>query len=153
MIINQLAEVAHFDTRANFLRGLEAPGRYPQNSCTFAKPSPSVIRHQRGDPVPVNCLEIHAPGIDLDLETATALLQEWMGAEELDYYRISMCDDNDPMGRICLIYYDVEDKKGKYRAKELGGRGQDLRAIFPAKREWDTALDRLHALASQQYTE
>ncbi len=153
MIANQLAKVAHFNTRANFLRGLEAPGRFPPNSCTFAKPSPSVIRHQRGDPVPVNCLEIHAPGIDLDLETATALLQEWMGAEELDYYRISMRDDNDPTSRACLIYYDIEDKKGKYRAKELGGRGQDLKAITPAKREWDTTLDHLHALAYQQYTE
>lgn len=152
-IVNQLAKLARFDTRANFLRGLEAPGRYPQNSCTFAKPSPSVIRHQRGDPVPVNCLEIHAPGIDMDLETVTALLQEWMEAEELDYYRITICDDNDPTGRACLIYYDKEDKKGKYRVKELGGRGQDLRAITLAKREWDTTLDHLHALASQQYTE
>jgi len=152
-IVDQLAKLAHFDTRANFLRGLEAHGRYPQNSCTFAKPSPSVIRHQRGDPVPVNCLEIHAPGIDIDLETATALLQEWIEAEQLDYYRITMCDDNDPTGRTCLIYYDIEDQKGKYRSKELGGRGQDLRAITLPKRAWDAALDQLHTLATQLNTE
>lgn len=85
----------------------------------------------------------------MDLETATALLQEWMEAEELDYYRITMRDDNDPTGRTCLIYYDREDQKGKYRAKELGGRGQDLRAITLLELEWDTALDHLHTLAAQ----
>jgi hypothetical protein len=146
LIVNQLTKLACFDTRANFLRELEAPGRYPNSSCTFEKQF--VSRHHQDQAVPVDCLVIRAPNALADQTSAIELLQEWMVAEQLDYYRITTTGDNVHIGTTRLIYYDVAEQKGKYWVKEKGGRGHNLRAITLPKREWDTALDRLHALAS-----
>jgi hypothetical protein len=150
-IVDQLAKLARFDTRANFLGELEAPGRYPPDSCKIEKQS--VSRHHQGQAVPVDCLVIRAPNAFVDQESAVALLQAWMEAEQLDYYRITTTGDTGHIGTTCLIYYDVVEQKGKYWVKEQGGKGQDLRAITLPKREWDTALDHLHTLAAQLHTE
>ena len=92
---------------------------------------------------------IRAPNALVDEAAAIALLQEWMEAEQLDYYRITTTGDNVHTGTTHLIYYDMAEQKGKYWVKEKGGRGQDLRAITSPKREWDTGLDHLHSLAAQ----
>lgn len=146
-IVEQLTKLARFDTRANFLRELEAPGRYPNGSCTIEKQF--VSRHHQDQAVPVDSLVIRAPNALADEAAAIALLQEWMEAEQLDYYRITTTGDNVHTGTTHLIYYDVAEQKGKYWVKEKGGRGQDLRAITSPKREWDTGLDHLHSLAAQ----
>ncbi len=150
-IVDQLAKLARFDTRANFLRGLEAPGRYPPGSCTIEKQF--VSRHHRVQAVPVDCLVIRAPNALVDQASAVALLQAWMEAEPLDYFRIITTGGNGHTDAARLIYYDVAEQYGKYWVKEQGGKGQDLRAITLPKREWDTALDQLHTLAAQHNTE
>jgi hypothetical protein len=145
LIVNQLAKLAHFDTRANFLRELEASGRFPPNSCKFEKQP--VFRYHLGQAVPVDCLVIQAPYALVDQASAVALLQAWMEAEQLDYYRIITIWDSGHTGTTCLIYYDVVEQKGKYWNKGQGGKAQEMRAITPPKREWDTVLEHLHTPA------
>ena len=150
-IMEQLTKLARFDTRANFLRELEAPGRYPNGSCTIEKQF--VSRHHQDQAVPVDSLVIRAPNALADQAAAIALLQEWMDAEQLDYYRILTIGDNSHIGTTSLIYYDVTEQRGKYWVKELGGKGQDLRAITLPMREWDTTVENLHTPAAQLNSE
>lgn len=96
---------------------------------------------------------IRDPNALADQASAVELLQEWMEAEQLDYYRIIATGGGSSIVTTRLIYYDVAEQKGKYWVKEQGGKGQDLRAITLPKREWDVALDQLHTLAAQLHTE
>jgi hypothetical protein len=146
-IVSGLTRLARFDTRANFLRQLEAPGRYPPSTCAIERHP--VFRHQQGQSVWVDCLVMHAPEALSDQEAAVALLQQWMEAEELDYYRITTTGSNDPKGKTRLIYYDVLEQKGRYWVQERGGRGQELGAMTLPTREWDPALAQLQELAAQ----
>jgi hypothetical protein len=143
-IMSGLVRLARFDTRSHFLRRLEAPDRYQSGSCTIEHPS--VFRHQQGQAVQVDCLVIRAPDALPDQESAVALLQEWMEAEEMDYYRITITDAND---KTHLIFYDVLEQKGKYWVQDLGGRGQALGVLTRPTRAWDSVLAQLQTLATQ----
>jgi hypothetical protein len=145
LIINQLALLAHFDTRTNFLRELETPDRFPPNSCWIEKQS--VFRYHLGQAVPVDCLVIKSPNALIDQESAVALLKGWIEAEQLDYYRIITTDDNGKKDTTRLIYYDMVEQKGKYWNKEQGGKAQEIRAITSPQREWDMALEHLRTPA------
>lgn len=144
-IVNSLARLARFNTRANFLRHLEAPGRYPTGSCMIERHK--VVK--RSQETLVDCLVIDAPEALNDHESAVALLQEWMEAEKIDYYRIKTTGRHDPKGKTRLIFYDELEQKGKYWVEEQGGKGYELRAITTPAREWDLTLAQLQTLAAQ----
>ncbi|HEY4034990.1 MAG TPA: hypothetical protein VGL94_13605 [Ktedonobacteraceae bacterium] len=146
-IVSSLARLARFDTRTNFLRHLEAPSRYPPGSCMIEKHR--VSRHMQEQATWVDCLVVHAPEALSDQETAIALLQEWMEAEEIDYYRITTTSHNDPKGKTRLIFYDVLEQKGRYWVQDQGGKGHELGALMPPTREWDLTLAQLQILAAQ----
>lgn len=146
-IVSGLARLARFDTRANFRRRLEAPDRYPPGSCTIEKHP--VSRHMQEQAAWVDCLVVHAPEPLTNQEAAVALLQEWMEAEELDYYRITTTGRNDPKGKTRLIYYDVLEQKGRYWVQEQGGKGHELGTVILPLKEWDPALVLLRSLAAE----
>lgn len=135
---------AHPYTRFE-MASLEAPGRFPPNSCKFEKQP--VFRYHLGQSVPVDCLMIQVPYALVDQASAVVLLQAWMEAEQLDYYRIITTDENDHTRITYVIFYDEVEQKGKYWNREQGGKAQDLRAITPPKREWDMVLDHLRSPA------
>jgi len=145
-IVNGLAQIARFDTRANFLRQLEVPGRFATGSCAFEKHS--VVRH-RGQPAIVDCLVIRAPGALANRDEAMSLLQEWMEAESLDYYRITTMGLNDTTIKSKLIFYDISAQRGKYWISEQNGKAFDFGAVLLPTREWDASIVQLQALAAQ----
>lgn len=146
-IVSGLARLARFDTRSNFLSRLEAPGRYPPGSCKIEKHP--VSRHMQEQATRVDCLVVHALEALTNQEAAVVLLQEWMEAEEIDYYRITTTGRNDPKGKTRLIYYDVLEQKGRYWVQEQGGKGHELGAMTLLTREWDPVLAQLRTLAIQ----
>ncbi len=97
----------------------------------------------------VDCLVVLAPEALSDQEAAVALLQEWMEAEEIDYYRIIPTGRNDPKGKTRLIFYDVLEQKGRYWVQDQGGKGHELGAMTLPTREWDLTLSQLRTLATQ----
>lgn len=97
-----LVQLARFETRSSLLRKLEVPGRYPSGNCTIEKQK--VYRRPLGQSVWVDCLVVYAAGAPTDRDGAIALLQEWMEAERLDYYRITITGHNDPADKTHLIY-------------------------------------------------
>jgi len=145
-IVNGLAQIARFDTRANFLRQLEVPSRFATGSCAFERPS--VVRY-RGHLATVDCLVIRAPGALVDQDEAMSLLKEWMEAESLDYYRITTKGLNDTTGKSKLIFYDVVTQRGKYWNSEQKGRAFDFEAVLLPTREWDARIVQLQAFADQ----
>ena len=145
-IVNGLAQIARFDTRAKFLRQLEVPGRFATGSCAFEKHS--VVRH-RGQSAMVDCLVIRAPGALANQDEAMSLLQEWMEAESLDYYRITTKGLNDTTSKSKLIFYDVSVQRGKYWNSEQNGNAFDFGAVLLPTREWDASIVQLQALADQ----
>ena len=145
-IVNGLAQIARFDTRANFLRQLEVPGRFATGSCAFEKHS--VVRH-RGQSAMVDCLVIRAPGALANRDEAMSLLQEWMEAESLDYYRITTKGLNDTTSKSKLIFYDVSAQRGKYWNSEQNGKAFDFEAVLLPIRKWDASIVQLQALEDQ----
>lgn len=147
VIVDRLAQLARFETRASFQRQLEAPGRAPIGSCSFKKET--VERETLGRRTTVDCLVIQSPTALAGKETAVALLQEWMLAETLDYYRIAVAKRDDPTAVTHIIYYDVVTQRGKYWDKEQGIKGQKtLEAVPLPAREWDTTLAQLRTMTT-----
>jgi hypothetical protein len=145
-IVNRLAQLARYDTRANFLHNLEVPGRYGSGSCAMEKHR--VVRH-RGQSGMVDCLVVQAPGALADRDEAMSLLQEWMESETLDYYRITTTGSNGDGSKTRLIFYDVPERSGKYWNKAQGGRGFDFEIVPLYERAWDASLHQLEVLADQ----
>jgi hypothetical protein len=145
-IVNGLAQLARYDTRANFLHNLEVPGRYGSGSCAMEKHT--VVRH-RGQSGMVDCLVIRAPGALADRDEAMSLLQEWMESETLDYYRITTTGRYGDGSKTRLIFYDVPERRGKYWNKVQGGRGFDFEIVPLPIRAWDESLHQLEVLADQ----
>lgn len=138
-IVDQLVLLAQFETRANFLRKLEASGPYPVDSFAFIKEN--IVRGT------VDCLQVRVPEMLATKEAAVALLQEWMSFERLDYYRIAAEKrGNSPAP---LIFYQVSNQRGKYSTREPGKQAQDLEAIPLPARDWDSSLAKLRTLAIQ----
>lgn len=138
-IVDQLVLLAQFETRANFLRKLEASGPYPVDSFAFIKEN--IVRGT------VDCLQVRVPEMLATKEAAVALLQEWMSFEHLDYYRIAAEKrGNSPAP---LIFYQVSNQRGKYSTREPGKQAQDLEAIPLPARAWDSSLAKLRTLAIQ----
>ncbi len=142
-MVNGLAQLARYDTRANFLRQLKTSGRYVHGSCNMEK---HPLQRQ-GMPAIADCLIIRSPNALADYNEAMAVLQEWTEAESLDYYRIMTAGHNDDMSKNRLIFYDVSRQKGKYWNKEQGGNGIDFEAVPLQKKEWDENLRQLRELA------
>jgi len=90
---------------------------------------------------------IDAPDALNDQEAAIALLQEWMEAERIDYYRIQTTGRNDPTGKTRLIFYDALEQKGKYRDQD--NKVYELGAMTLPDREWNLPLTQLQMLATQ----
>jgi hypothetical protein len=145
-IVNGLAQLARFDTRANFLHNLEVSGRYASGSCVMEKHS--VVRH-RGQSGMVDCLVVQAPNALADRDEAMTLLQEWMESEALDYYRITTTGRNGDGSKTRLIFYDVPEQRGKYWNKVQGGKGFDFEIVPLTIKEWDAILHQLVVLADQ----
>ena len=97
----------------------------------------------------VDCLVIRAPGALANRDEAMSLLQEWMEAESLDYYRITTKGLNDTTGKSKLIFYDVSVQRGKYWNSEQNSKAFDFGAIPSPTREWNASIVQLQALADQ----
>ena len=146
-IVDQLSRLAHFETRASFLQRLETAGRYPADSFTFIKED--IWRTSLGRRVSVDCLLVRVPEALAEKDDAVALLQEWMLAERLDYYRIAASRREAPSTTTHVIFYEVAEQRGKYWVRDRGGPAQDLAALPLPARAWDPPLAQLQTLAAQ----
>lgn len=93
----------------------------------------------------VNCFIIRSPNALTDYNEAMAMLQEWMEAETLDYYRMMTAGHNDDMSKNRLIFYDVSRQKGTYWNRVSGSKKVDFETVPLPKREWDESLRQLRA--------
>jgi hypothetical protein len=138
-IVDQLASLAQFETRANFLRNLETSGHYPVDSFAFVKETIA-----RGS---VDCLRVRVPEVLATKEASVILLQEWMLIERLDYYRIAAEKHGNVPAPV--IFYEASQQRGKYWSREPGSQPQNLGAISLPKRAWDSPLAQLRVLATR----
>ena len=95
----------------------------------------------------VDCLIIRSPNALTDYNEAMAILQVWIEAETLDYYRITTAGLKDDASKTRLIFYDVLKQKGKYWNKAQGGKGRDFETVSLPRREWDDSLRQLRESA------
>lgn len=145
MIVDELARLAEFETEHSFLRRLENRYHYPPWSCWFDQAR--VRRPSSSDPVLVKCLVVREEDALPDQEAASALLQDWMRFENLDYYRIHSPDRN---GSCKMLFYEVSDMSGVYWARNRAEDPVDFSGpIAPQCTDWDAMLSHLQALAAQ----
>jgi hypothetical protein len=140
-IVDELAQLAQFETQQTFLRALEERYGYPHGSCRFEKTR--VYREPLEGADTVDCLVVRPNGALADKDAAVSLLQAWMRFQELEYYRICTADGNR------LLFYEGLEQKGLYYAKDLGGKEIAVGQVEPEVAAWDVPVARLRALANQ----
>ncbi|MBI3944030.1 MAG: hypothetical protein HY326_13520 [Chloroflexi bacterium] len=140
-IVDELAQLAHFETKGNFLRTLEEAYSFPLFSCKLEKQK--VRRPATGQDEVVECLELGVAEVLANIDAALSLLRLWMRCEERDYYRIS----NRATGRV--IFYERRNQQGIYWAKDQGSAPVDLDHVMPIPTEWEKMPSLLQRLAAQ----
>lgn len=148
-IVNDLTQLVHFETQRHFIATLVAAGRLPAGSCSFRKEP--VWREPLRQKVSVDCLVIDNSSALSTKEAALSLLQAWMQAERLDYYRIASKEPNAVHEYTYLIFYDMKEQRGKYsvRGKDNRLNVQHIPEIHPPVRPWEAGLRHLWELAQQ----
>jgi hypothetical protein len=147
--VNDLTQLVHFETQRHFIATLVAAGRLPAGSCSFRKEP--VWREPLRQKVSVDCLVIDNSSPLSTKEAALSLLQAWMQAEQLDYYRIASKEPNAVHEYRYLIFYDMKEQRGKYSVRGEDNRlyVQDIPEIHPPVRPWEAGLRHLWELAQQ----
>lgn len=139
-IVDELAQLAQFETQQGFLRAMEERHAYPRGSCRFEKTRVYREPLERADTV--DCLVVRPQDALADKDAAMLLLQAWMRFQKLEYYRICTADGNR------LLFYEGLEQKGLYYAKDLGGKEVAVGQVEPEVAAWDASVARLRALAS-----
>ncbi len=149
-MVNELTQLAHFETQRHFIATLVASGRLPVGSCSFVKER--IWRRSLEQNVSVDCLVIDSSEALSSKEAALSLLQEWMLAERLDYYRIATKEPNTDYEYTYLIFYDMKEQRGKYmttRGEGATQRVQDIPRIELPAEPWSAGLTHLRELVQQ----
>jgi hypothetical protein len=148
-IVNELTQLAHFETQRHFIATLVAAGRLPGGSCSFRKEP--VWREPLRQKVSVDCLVIDSSAALSTKEAALTLVQAWMQAERLDYYRIASKEPNAVHEYTYLIFYDRKEQRGKYSVRGEDNRlhVQDIPQIHLPVRPWEAGLQHLWEIAQQ----
>jgi hypothetical protein len=141
-IIDELTELAHFDTTAQFLRSIEQRYYYPRGSCSFERVQVQRLGATRS--TMVDCLVIDAPNGLQTAEEAIAILQSWMQFKELPYYRLTSLD-SDRSQRVA--WYETALQSGLYWDRQTD-QAIDLHTIFPKPELWEERLTELRHYAS-----
>ena len=115
-IMDELTNLANFNTRDSFLRSLEQLYDYPFGVCTFEKHV--VYREPLEEEVSVDCLIVRADDVRFNQEKILEILREWRRFETLDYYRIHA------PARDRRFYYETLKPEALY-----WGKGQELESI------------------------
>ncbi len=140
-IVEELVQLAQFETQDSFLRAVEERHGYPRGSCRFEKAK--VYRERLGRADLVDCLVAQVDDALLTKDAAVSLLQTWMRFADRDYYRICTAKGNR------ILFYESPAKEGLYYAKDLGEEETVVGLVEPEAVPWDVALAHLRTLASQ----
>ena len=148
-MMKELDQLAHFETQRHFKDALVAEGLLPAGSFSFRKDS--YQREQYGPKVFVDCLVIESSAALSSKEKALSLLQVWMQAQQLDYYRIISKEPNDVQEYRYLIFYDMKEQRGKYavRGEDDRPHAQDIPQIYLPVRLWEAGLRHLGEIVQQ----
>lgn len=136
-IVAELQTLAEFETRQHFLKVIEDDYQYPPLSCRF---DTVHISHGGRRSYPTDCLMIDVPNALANAASAFEILERWMQAEKLDYYRIQHSSSDR------LVFYNAHKKKGCYSA---GRVSQDFRDFKIELRPWESTLNVIAATAQQ----
>lgn len=139
-IIEALARLASFETRAHFLRSIELEFGLQDQSCRIE--NVRVYRNWLRSKATVDCLMIEDGNVLSTPDQAAQILVRWMYAEpRMDYYRVHTRDTNQ------RAFYDVQDRAGSYWNLAISDRSIDLKELGIPTFAWDIALEDLAKLA------
>jgi hypothetical protein len=139
-IVQELEDLARYETLNTFLRSIEMALNYPENCCQFKKER--VFREFLDDIVSVDCILIACPDGIATQGEAIAILQMWQEFYRLPYYRIASMD------RKRLCWFDAEAGEGLYYVKPTPPvEFKEIPKKTPSP--WEVSLERLNALAEE----
>jgi hypothetical protein len=139
VIVEELEQLARFETQSSFLRAVEKRGGYLRSSCRFEKVK--VYRQTLGRSDTVDCLTVQVDDALPSKDATVPLLQAWMRFTDRDYYRICTANGNR------ILFYEKMEKEGLYYAKDLGSEEIAVGQVEPEAAVWDVPLARLRTLA------
>lgn len=139
-IVEELSQLASYDTRTGFIRDMEAASQLPSRSWTFEK---ARVRNPPSDALmTIDCLVLSVTGATLSNTEAIRVLQGWMRFEEHRYYRIASPDNNAVQ---ILLRYDAVEQKGDYWVR--GEDPLDISLIAAGPTPWGDIMTRLQLWA------
>lgn len=143
-IVNELKQLAYFETEFNFLRMLESEYRCSPFSCKFDKTK--VNRPAIRQEIFANRLLL-PQNILFEQQQAITILKEWMRFETVDYYRLAVLT---PEGKeVRLLFYETAEQSGIFWAKDTGDEPVDFDKIKLDSLDWEITLRHLQTLAAK----
>ncbi len=139
-IVEELSQLAAYDTRTGFIRDIEAASQLPSGSWTFEK---ARVRNPPSDALmTIDCLVLSVTSDTLSNTEAIRVLQGWMRFEERRYYRIASPDNNAVQ---ILLRYDAMEQKGDYWVR--GEDPLDIGLIAAGPTLWSDVMTRMQSWA------